>query len=186
MRIWEGYVREQLPLPEMKREREERIVQEQAVNEQAIWVTEGTLRVLRVRPILGRTFTREDDTPATPRTVVLGNGYWRRRFGADPGVIGRTLRVDGNPAQIIGVMPAGFRIVDQESALYLPLRIDPATVIAGQFWYQSIARLAPGVTQDEVHADLARLMPIAIDSFPGGMTHAELEQSGSSSEASAT
>ncbi len=136
---------------------------EEAANEQAMWVTEGTFRVLRVRPLLGRIFTPEDDTPAAPRTMILGHGYWQQRFGGDPGVIGRTLRVDGNPTEVIGVMPAGFRIVDEDAALYIPLRIDRSTVVAGQFWYMSVGRLAQGVTVDQVHADLSRLMPVAIE-----------------------
>ena len=59
-------------------------------------------------PVLGRTFRPEDDTPGAAAVVMLGNGLWRTRYGADAGIIGRTVRVNDVPATVIGVMPAGF------------------------------------------------------------------------------
>src|SRR3984885_13596613 len=72
-------------------------------------VTDGTLPLLGVVPALGRLFTRQDDSAGSPATVVLSNGYWRRRFGGDPAVVGRSIVVDGKPRQIIGVLPRGFQ-----------------------------------------------------------------------------
>ena len=71
-------------------------------------VTEGTLDALGIQPVLGRWFTAKDDSPDGPRTVLLTHGYWQRRFGGDPSVIGRHLRVDGESREIIGVMPQEF------------------------------------------------------------------------------
>ncbi len=68
-------------------------------------VTDGTLPLLGVKPALGRLFTREDDSPGTPETVLLSYGYWRQKFGGDPNVIGRSITLDGKPREIIGVLP---------------------------------------------------------------------------------
>jgi hypothetical protein len=65
-------------------------------------VTDSVLPILRVQPVLGRTFSAEDDSPGSPLTVILAYDYWQRRFGGDPGVIGRKLIADGTPRDIIG------------------------------------------------------------------------------------
>jgi hypothetical protein len=72
-------------------------------------VTSGTLPILRVKPVLGRVFTRNDDSPGTPATVMLSYGYWQRKFGSNPGAVGRMITLDGKPRQIIGVLPKGFQ-----------------------------------------------------------------------------
>ena len=71
-------------------------------------VTDGMISILGIPPLLGRGFTRQDDTPGSPDTVMLTYGYWQRKFGGDRGVVGQTLKVDGKSRQIIGVMPANF------------------------------------------------------------------------------
>ena len=75
---------------------------------QAVQVTDGTLPILGIPPMLGRWFNRGDDSPGSAETVMLSYGYWRRKFGGDRSVIGRSLRVDGKMREIIGVMPEGF------------------------------------------------------------------------------
>src|SRR5436190_11623694 len=77
-----------------------------------IEVTDGILPILRVQAALGRRFTAEDDSPKSPRRVMLAHGYWQRKFGADPGVIGRPITLDGDSYEIIGVLPAGFRFLN--------------------------------------------------------------------------
>src|ERR1700743_2187978 len=79
-------------------------------------VTDGTLPMLGVQPALGRLFTREDDSPSAPDTVLLSYGYWRQKFGGDTSVIGRSITADGKPRQIIGVLPRGFHFLDYEDA----------------------------------------------------------------------
>ena len=71
----------------------------------ALFVTDGVLPMLGAQPMLGRLFSRTDDTPGTPETVVLTAGYWRSKFGADPSAIGRTVMLDSRPREIIGVLP---------------------------------------------------------------------------------
>ena len=65
---------------------------------------------LGVQPVLGRWFSRDDDRPGTPETVILSHGYWQRRFGGDPAVIGRAMTIDSRPREVIGVMPASFSL----------------------------------------------------------------------------
>ena len=86
-------------------------------------VTYGVLRAFGVRPELGRWFTEADDSPATPETVILMHGYWQRRFGGDPGILGSSITVDSRPRQVIGVMPQNFQL-NGNPEIVLPLRFD--------------------------------------------------------------
>src|SRR5579864_7492952 len=80
----------------------------------ALVATDGVLPTLGVAPMLGRWFSRADDTPGAADTVMLDYGYWQRRFGGDRSIVGRAIRVDGKPRQVIGVMPKEFRFLDGE------------------------------------------------------------------------
>jgi len=133
----------------------------------ALRVTDGTLPLLGIPPMLGRTFTKQDDSPGAPETVILTNGYWRRKFGGEPSVIGRTVIVDGKNRQIIGVMPQRFHFLDQDDpAVIFPFQFDRNKVHLGNFSYEGLARLKPGVTLEQVNADVARMLPIIMTSFP--------------------
>ena len=130
-------------------------------------VTDGTLPLLGVVPVVGRLFTRQDDSPEAPETVVISYGYWRQKFGGASSVIGSSITVDGKPREIIGVLPQGFHFLDaQDPALIAPLKWDRNKIKLGNFSYQALARLKPGVTMAQASADVARLLPIANRSFP--------------------
>ncbi|MGH9447720.1 MAG: ABC transporter permease, partial [Terriglobia bacterium] len=130
-------------------------------------VTDGLLPVLGIPPLLGRWFTRADDHPGSPDTVMLTYGYWRRKFGGDRSVIGKTLDVNGKPRAIIGVLPKYFRFLNRTNLdLLLPLKLNRARTYLADFSYGGIARLKPGVTLAEANADVARMIPIALRSFP--------------------
>lgn len=133
----------------------------------AVDVTDGVLPVLGVSPMLGRWFNRTDDTPGSPETVLLTYGYWLRKFGGDRSAVGRTITVDGKPRQIIGVMPQQFQFLDWETpALILPIRFDRNKTALGQFSYDGIARLKPGVKLPQANGDVARMIPTVWESFP--------------------
>jgi putative ABC transport system permease protein len=133
----------------------------------ALDVTDGLLPILAIPPTLGRWFTRADDQPGSPETVILTYGYWRRKFGGDRSVIGRNLTVDGKPREIIGVMPQRFHFLDQsDPALILPWKLDRAKTYLGQFGDEAIARLKPGVTIAQANGDVARMVPMVFRSFP--------------------
>ncbi len=129
-------------------------------------VTYGLLRTLGVRPMLGRSFTRADDAPGSPDTVMLTYGYWRRKFGGDRAVIGKAITVDGQLRQIIGVLPQNFQFGGTDLALLIPLQMDRSKQFLGGFAWYGIARLKPGVTLVEANADVARMLPIMFRSFP--------------------
>src|SRR5208282_6648947 len=89
----------------------------------ALGVTDGVLPILGVTPLSGRSFTRADDEPGSPKTVMITYGYWRSKFGGDRSVIGKTIDVDGRPSTIIGVLPQRFRFLDMTNlAILLPLK----------------------------------------------------------------
>ena len=133
-------------------------------------VTHQTLPMLGIRPVLGRTFTPEEDSPAGPQTALLGHGYWQDRFGGDPGVLGRTVTVNGISREIIGVMPDGFRFLRYDPAIYVPFRFDEANVMMGNFSYQAMGRLLPDATVAQANADVERMVPLATERYPGGLT----------------
>ncbi len=133
---------------------------------QALDVTYGTLQALGVQPVLGRWFSQADDTPGTPETVMLTYGYWQRRFGGNPAVVGRSLDVNSRPRTVIGVMPRDFRFLNSKMDLILPEQFDRSKIFLGNFSYQGIARLKPGVTLEQANADVARMIPIWLRAWP--------------------
>ncbi|HEV2134783.1 MAG TPA: ABC transporter permease [Terracidiphilus sp.] len=134
---------------------------------QGLDVTDGVLPILGAKPVLGRLFTRHDDSPGAPQTVLLSYAYWQRKFGGSKSVIGRPIILDGKTREIIGVLPRGFHFLDREdAALYLPMQWDRSKTRLGNFSYPGVARLKPGVTLAQVSADMSRLVPIAMRSFP--------------------
>jgi predicted permease len=133
----------------------------------ALRVTDGTLPLLGITPALGRTFSRQDDSASGPLTAVISYGYWRRKFGSDQSVVGRTMIVDGKSRQIIGVLPKTFHFLDHEDAAVItPMQWDRNTIHLGNYSYEGLARLKPGVTLQQANADLARMQPIVLTSFP--------------------
>jgi predicted permease len=131
----------------------------------ALLVTDGLLPLLGVVPATGRQFTRADDSPGTPRRVILTHGYWQRRFGGSD-IVGHSMTVDGEPLEIVGVLPATFRFLNEDPSIVLPLQFDRTKIFVGNFSYQGIARLKPGVTLEQANADVGRLLPGIPDHYP--------------------
>ena len=119
-----------------------------------------------IQPAMGRWFSEEDHAPGSPETVILMDGYWGRRFGRDPAIIGRQVAVDSRPRVVVGVMPASFRFLDETPDLVLPVRIDPGTLTLGGFNYEGLARLAQGVTVEQASTDIARMLPLWLEAWP--------------------
>jgi predicted permease len=132
----------------------------------SLYVTDAVLPLLGVPAAIGRVFTRDDDKPGSPDTVVLMAGYWHSQFGSDRSVIGKTLTLSGKPYEIIGVMPDTFRFLDERVSLIVPLQLDRSKTFLGNFSYTGIARLKPGVTVAQAGADMARLVPVSLERFP--------------------
>jgi predicted permease len=146
------------------------------------WATHGALQALAVQPLLGRVFAEADNVPrAEVLPVILTHAYWQRRFGGDESVIGRAFTVNSQPAQVIGVMPASFRFFDvtPEIDAILPLRYERNGLVLGNFSQQGVARLKPGVSLEQANADIARMLPIWLDTWPaeaGGVSREGIER----------
>ncbi len=113
--------------------------------------------MLGISPQLGRTLVPDDDNPAAQAVAVLSDRYWRSRFSADPGVLGKTIRINNVPITIVGVTPASFTgtqlVTAQAPALTMPLRLEdqmsgesPRLNDATAWWVQVTGRLKPGIT----------------------------------------
>ncbi|HEY1806991.1 MAG TPA: ABC transporter permease [Acidobacteriaceae bacterium] len=133
-----------------------------------IAVSDGLLQSLAVPPAAGRWFSPADQDPRGAKTVMLSYGYWQRRFGGDPAVIGRVLQVDAQPRTIVGVMPRNFRVADRPFEILVPLALDPVHEILAGFGYYGIGHLKPGVSIAQADADVARLIPVWMDSWSNG------------------
>ncbi len=129
-------------------------------------VTDGLLPLLKVQPALGRLFSRQDDSPASPETVILTFGYWKARFGGDRAAVGKRILLDGQATEIIGVLPEQFRFMDLKPSLILPMQRDRSKTYLGNFSFQALARLKPGVTIEQASADAGRMIPLALEGFP--------------------
>jgi predicted permease len=129
-------------------------------------VTQGVLPLLGVQPALGRFFTAKDDAPGGGETVVLAHSYWQTRFGGARSVLGHPLLLDGRPREVIGVLPAAFRFLDQTPSVIVPIRLNRGETHLGEFNYSGIGRLKAGVPFAQASAELARLVPVALHRFP--------------------
>ncbi len=119
-------------------------------------VTGGFFTVLGVRALHGRTLSTDDDPMGTPDVAVLGHGLWRRRYGADPTIVGRTIAINGRPFQVVGVMPEHFRY-PLNAELWIPERFDERelTTQRGAHYLQVIGRLGEGVALERARDALA-------------------------------
>jgi putative ABC transport system permease protein len=146
----------------------------------ASWVTSSTIPLLQVKPIIGRTFTVDDDRSGAPDVAVISESVWRTYFSASTDVLGRTLIVNSVPRQIIGVMPPEFRFPAADTKLWLPAKLDRDPTSMGDFAYWSVARLSPGADARDAERELAALLPRLVESFPrlasGAPTRSWFEQ----------
>jgi putative ABC transport system permease protein len=120
------------------------------------FTTGNLFGVLGAPPLLGRTLLESDSIRGAPDVVVLTEGYWRRRFGADPRAVGQTLRVNGDPRTIVGVMPAAVQIPPGAS-LWAPFTVDERMRTAGGRYLTVVGRLREGVSVAQAHDEMARL-----------------------------
>jgi putative ABC transport system permease protein len=127
-------------------------------------VTAPFFDVLRVQPAIGRAFTAENEMEGRERVVVLSDGLWRRRFGGDPSVIGRTIPLEGASYEIIGVMPPDFAYPVSSvrpTDLWVPFVVPSNQRVRNprefSFYLQSIARLKPGVSLSEAQAQMEQI-----------------------------
>jgi predicted permease len=131
------------------------------------YISGNAFKLIGEKPVLGRDFLPEDDRPGATPVVILGNGIWKNRYGSDPKVIGRTIKINELPVTVIGVMPEGFRF---------PISADlwiPVVHLAGLAEqkrdarnFEVFARLAPGVTEAQAQAELNTVAQRLAHDFP--------------------
>jgi putative ABC transport system permease protein len=131
-------------------------------------ISDGILETLGVPAAAGQWLTAADQQPRGSRRVMLSYGYWQRRFGGDPGVVGRVINVDSQPREVAGVMPRGFKLVSYDFDLLVPAAFDPVKQTLAGFGYRGIARLRPGITIAQANADAASLLNVWMDSWTNG------------------
>jgi putative ABC transport system permease protein len=131
------------------------------------WTAPRFLEVWGISPILGRGFSNADHHPGGTPSILISERYWRRRFGADPNVLGRTIRIGNASFPVAGVMPASFRFPDRDVDLWFPValssRFDQARYAT---WYVGVGRLKPGVTLEDARSNLAAVQAQLAEQYP--------------------
>jgi putative ABC transport system permease protein len=131
-------------------------------------ISSGVLETLNVPALHGQWLTAADQDAHGLGRVMLSYGYWQRRFGGDPGVVGRTVTVDSQSRVIAGVMPRGFKIVNYDFDMLVPTALDPTNERLAGFGWRGIARLRPGVDVAQANGDVARLLNVWMKSWSNG------------------
>jgi predicted permease len=139
------------------------------VRVEAMNVTPSYLRVMRTAPAVGRAFTNEEGEPGNEKKVLLSDGLWRSLFGADPGAVGKDLRIDGQPYTVVGVMPRAFEALTPGISLWRPLAFtaeqkSDAHRHSNNWW--NIGRLKPGATPRQAQAQVDALNAANLERFP--------------------
>jgi predicted permease len=128
--------------------------------------TPSLASVLGVTATRGRWFNDAEASLGAAPVVVLSHGLWVRRFGADPAILGRLVRLDNVPTTVIGVMPPTFRFPNSLTELWMPVALTPATA-SDSYGFSGIARLGDGATIAEARAEMTRLTADLESTFPG-------------------
>ncbi len=148
------------------------------------FVTRNFLRTLGVRPALGRDFEDADVVPGDPNltpgdpgflqnSAILSHGLWQQRFGGDPEIVGRIIDLGGTPTEVVGVLPAGFRLLMpaelqllSDLDLMVGSRLDFVGAPRNNVFLRGVGRLTPGATMEQLRDQLARVMGDMRDEFP--------------------
>ena len=135
----------------------------------ALMVTPSFFSTLGRQPQLGRGFTDEEATPGADRQVILAHGLWRARFGGDPGIVGRDLRISGESYKVVGVLPQDFELPGREIGALVPFAFTPQQMSdagRGNEFSQMIARLRPGATIDQANAQMKTIVARNLERLP--------------------
>ncbi len=136
---------------------------------QARAITPGWLSMVGYEFAHGRSFSEDEGTPGRDQVIILANRYWRERFNADPNVIGRTIRVDGKPTTIVGVLAAGPADRLQDLA-WVPLAFTPEQLNHDFHWILVMGRLKPDVSLEQANANMVAVAKRLADDFPKSNT----------------
>jgi len=135
--------------------------------------TPNLFSVLGVSPIIGRGFTEEDAAEGSPSVVVISYGLWQRRYGADPGIVGRKITLNSNPATVVGVMPRDFgwhvrkaSRTRKPAELWAPWRFSSGMLERHGRFAMSVARLKPGVTVEQAQSEMNTIASRLTQQYP--------------------
>ena len=142
------------------------------------FVSSTLFGVLGIVPERGRLLVPDDNRPELFTVGLLSHGFWLRRFGGDPAIVGKTIDVAGFPVSIVGVLPATAQLPDLEIDLWLPLHVDPAMAPLNNHTYAAIGRLRSGVTAAAAQRELASLTSRFPETFPAVYSDAWMRRTG--------
>ncbi|WP_420125458.1 ABC transporter permease [Longimicrobium sp.] len=128
--------------------------------------TPGVFGALRVRPLHGRALTAADGEPGATPVVLVSHGLWKRRYGGDPGLVGRTVEVNRSQREVVGILPPDFAFPRRETELYVSMGVEPAGAGVRDLYLSAVARLRDGVTVDQAGDDLRRLAGTLPEAYP--------------------
>jgi putative ABC transport system permease protein len=134
-------------------------------------VTAGFFPTLGVQPALGRMFRPEEDTPNAETVVILSDGFWRRRFGADPSIVGKSILLNAEPVTVIGVLPASYRHLEinpeRPADVFTLFGFDPANANRGGHFIRGVGRLKDGVSIEQARAEFEAIAARLTTQYPG-------------------
>lgn len=126
----------------------------------------GLLRLLGIKPEIGRLYTEEEQLPKSPDVILISHGLWQRRFGGDRTIVGRSIDVGGRMMQVIGVLPASARVPQVEAEIWEPLHLDPAEAPQNHHTFNAIGVMRPGTTVQQMDAELRGILRGIIADYP--------------------
>ena len=133
-------------------------------------VTASFFPTLGIHPVMGRSFTEEENGPKGARVVILGHGLWQRRFGANPKVVGQTITLSGTPYEIVGVMPQGFKdplpAQRNPAQMWIPLPLNLELSARRSDFLKVVAKLKPGVTIEQARAEMKTITARLEQQYP--------------------
>jgi putative ABC transport system permease protein len=141
-------------------------------------VTANLFSVLGIVPERGRLLTADDNRQQNPSVVLLGHGYWERRFGGDPSIIGKPIDVEGYPMTVVGILPLTAQLPDYRVDLWMPVHTYPEMQAISNHTYNAIGRMRSGVTVADVQRELTQLTARFPQVFPNVYTPRMMQQVG--------
>jgi predicted permease len=130
------------------------------------WITANTFTTLGVRPLLGRDFRSGEDTPQGEKVAIIAYSTWKERYNGDPNILGKTIRVNGSPTTVVGVMPAGFAFPNNDK-IWVPLQTDPLATKRGEGQFLTVfGKLKPNVSIDQGNVDFQTVAKRLATAYP--------------------
>lgn len=153
-----------------------------AEHARAALVSSSIFSVLGIRPETGRLFNAADALPETFGVVLLGHDYWARRFGSDPGVVGRKIAIEGISVQVVGILPREAQLPDLSVDLWVPDHMDSTATPQNHHTWQAIGRLRAGVGVADAQRELTAMTARFPELFPSAYSESFMRNSGFTTE----